>query len=137
MMGRRSRRRDDGAAAVEFALVAPLLILLLMGIITYGYMLSFRQSVSQAAAEGARAAAVAPVAADREAIAKAAVASAMGVTCDSTYLACTVKFPTTCTCVEVTVTHSYKADPTKPVFLGLGLVMPDKLTYKSVAEVSQ
>ncbi|GEP33138.1 hypothetical protein NSZ01_09060 [Nocardioides szechwanensis] len=137
MMGRRSRRRDDGAAAVEFALVAPLLILLLMGIIGYGYMLSFRQSISQAAAEGARAAAVAPATANREAIAKAAVASALGVTCGSTYLACTVAFPATCTCVEVTVTHSYKADPSKPVFLGLGLVMPDKLTYKSVAEVSQ
>lgn len=49
-----------GAAAVEFALIAPLLLLLVFGIIDYGVMLSFRQSVSQSAAEGARAAAVSP-----------------------------------------------------------------------------
>ncbi|MBZ5733172.1 pilus assembly protein [Nocardioides sp. TRM66260-LWL] len=56
------RRRPDerGAAAVEFALVAPLLFLILFGIISYGYMLSYRQSLSQGAAEAARAAAVLP-----------------------------------------------------------------------------
>ena len=40
------RRREDGAAAVEFALVLPILLLLVFGIIGYGYMLSFRQSIS-------------------------------------------------------------------------------------------
>lgn len=54
------RRCDRGAAAVEFAIVVPLLCLLIFGIISYGMMLSFRQNLSQAAAEGARAAAVAP-----------------------------------------------------------------------------
>lgn len=70
--------------AVEFALVAPLLLLLIFGIISYGVMLSFRQNLSQAAAEGARAAAVAPASpTDPEeygavAQAEAAVASALG-----------------------------------------------------------
>ncbi|GEP36937.1 hypothetical protein NPS01_06000 [Nocardioides psychrotolerans] len=137
LLRRRSgRRAERGAAALEFALIAPLLMLMLIGIITYGYMLSFRQSLSQAAAEGARAAAVAPLSANRAALATSAVGSAMGVACGSTYLTCTVTFPTTCTCVSVTVTHSYKADPSKPVFLGLGLVIPDKLTYTAVSEVS-
>ncbi len=57
---RRRRRGDDGAAAVEFAFIAPILIFLLLAIVGYGYMLSFRQAMSQAASEGARAAAVAP-----------------------------------------------------------------------------
>lgn len=51
-------RVQRGAAAVEFALVAPLLFLLLFGIISYGYMLSYRQALSQGAAEAARSAAV-------------------------------------------------------------------------------
>jgi Flp pilus assembly protein TadG len=60
-LGRASRHRaEGGAAAVEFALVAPLLLLLVFGVISYGYMLSFRQALSQGAAEGARAAAVSP-----------------------------------------------------------------------------
>lgn len=59
MLGRTTRRRGNrGAAAVEFALVAPLLFLLLFGIISYGYMLSYRQALSQGAAEAARSAAV-------------------------------------------------------------------------------
>ena len=61
MRGLRTRRRNDtGAAAVEFAFIAPILIFLLLAIVGYGYMLSFRQAMSQAASEGARAAAVAP-----------------------------------------------------------------------------
>jgi Flp pilus assembly protein TadG len=55
---RRRERGQGGAAAVEFALVAPLVLLLLFGIIGYGFMLTFRQALSQGAAEGARSAAV-------------------------------------------------------------------------------
>ncbi|CAN5339959.1 hypothetical protein BH09ACT12_BH09ACT12_09380 [soil metagenome] len=132
-------RRDDGAAAVEFALVVIPLMTLMLGILGYGFMLSFRQSVSQAAAEGARAAAVAPPTADREAVAFAAIAAAMDKECNAagTYLTCTAEVPTTCsTCFEVTVSYAYTADPTKPVFLGLGLVMPDELTYTATAQIS-
>ncbi len=50
--------RDRGAAAVEFALILPVLAALVFGIINYGDILSVRQSVSQAAAEAARAGAV-------------------------------------------------------------------------------
>ena len=58
MPGREGRRRrtESGAAAVEFALVLPLLVVLVLGIISYGVMLSFRQTLSQATTEGARAA---------------------------------------------------------------------------------
>ncbi len=47
-------RRERGAAAVEFALVAPVLFLLLFGIIDYGMYFADALSVRQAAAESAR-----------------------------------------------------------------------------------
>lgn len=50
---------DSGAAILEFALVAILLFTLVFGIIHYGLLLSFKQDMTRAAAEGARAAAVA------------------------------------------------------------------------------
>ena len=50
---RADARGERGAVAVEFALVLPLVLVLLFGIIGYGFMLSFRQGISQAAAEGA------------------------------------------------------------------------------------
>ena len=76
------RRPARGAAAVEFALVAPLLLVLVFGIVDYGIMLSFRQNLSQATAEGARAAAVTQLgaAAPYDAVSKAnaAIAAALG-----------------------------------------------------------
>jgi Flp pilus assembly protein TadG len=54
----RSRRDDRGAAAVEFALVLPVLIMLIFGIIDFGRMLSAKITVTEAAREGARAAAL-------------------------------------------------------------------------------
>jgi Flp pilus assembly protein TadG len=131
------KRPERGAAAVEFALVVPILLLLTFGIISFGFMLSFRQSVSQAAAEGARAAAVAPAAADRSAIARAAVAQVMGVTCGSAYLTCTVTTPPTCApCISVAVVYAYKADPSKPVFPGVAAVTPATLTYTAVSKIA-
>jgi Flp pilus assembly protein TadG len=53
---------DQGSAAVEFALVLPVLVLILFGIIDFGRMLNARITLSQAAHEGARAAAVADTA---------------------------------------------------------------------------
>lgn len=131
-------REERGAAAVEFALVMPLLMVLLFGIIGYGYMLSFRQSISQAAAEGVRAAAVAPVSADREAVAFAAVRSVLGVTCNHDHLTCATSVPASCaTCMTLTVTYDYAADPSKLHLPGADVVTPDTLTYASTVEISQ
>jgi Flp pilus assembly protein TadG len=46
--------RDRGAAAVEFALLLPLLLLLLFGIIDFGRALSAQVTITQAAREGSR-----------------------------------------------------------------------------------
>ena len=55
----RAFRRDErGTALVEFALIAPLLFLLLFGIIDFGRALDYYNQVTQLAGQGARAAAV-------------------------------------------------------------------------------
>lgn len=56
-MRRRTARnapRDRGAAAVEFALLLPLLLVLLFGIIDFGRALNAQITLTQAAREGAR-----------------------------------------------------------------------------------
>jgi Flp pilus assembly protein TadG len=55
---RRSLNRESGAAAVEFALVAPLLFMLLFGIFEFGLVWSQKNVYVGAAREGARYAAV-------------------------------------------------------------------------------
>jgi Flp pilus assembly protein TadG len=50
--------RDRGAAAVEFALLLPVLLLLVFGIIDFGRALNAQITLTQAAREGARLAAL-------------------------------------------------------------------------------
>jgi Flp pilus assembly protein TadG len=52
--GSRNTARDRGAAAVEFALLLPLLLLLLFGIIDAGRAINTQITLTQAAREGAR-----------------------------------------------------------------------------------
>jgi Flp pilus assembly protein TadG len=65
-------RRDEGAAAVEFALVAFILVLLVFGIIQFGYLFFQWLETTHAAREGVRWAALGNPVADVEAKAKAA-----------------------------------------------------------------
>jgi Flp pilus assembly protein TadG len=51
-------RSERGTAIVEFALIAPLLFLLLFGIIDFGRALDYYNQLTQLAGQGARAAAV-------------------------------------------------------------------------------
>ena len=53
-----SAPRDRGAAAVELALVLPVLLLLLLGIIGFGRAWSWQIALTQAAREGVRVAAL-------------------------------------------------------------------------------
>lgn len=48
------RRRESGAAAVELAIILPLLALLLFGIMQYGFYFWARSSAAAAVREGAR-----------------------------------------------------------------------------------
>lgn len=51
---RRLRRQRRGAAAVEFALVAPVLFLLVFGMIEFGRLVMVQQILTNASREGAR-----------------------------------------------------------------------------------
>lgn len=53
---KRRLARQDGVAAVEFAIVAMVFLLFLYGILTYGFIFGLDQSMNHAAEEGARAA---------------------------------------------------------------------------------
>jgi Flp pilus assembly protein TadG len=54
MLGIGKRRHEAGAAAVEFAIVLPLLVLLLFGIVEFGLLLYNQQVITNASREGAR-----------------------------------------------------------------------------------
>ncbi|MGC9668324.1 TadE/TadG family type IV pilus assembly protein [Planosporangium sp. 12N6] len=79
----RRRRGDDGAAAVEMALVLPLLLFIMFGVIDFGRMLNAQITLTEAAREGARAAALGQSA---DARVRAATPNLSGVT--STVTAC-------------------------------------------------
>ncbi|MEQ6202417.1 TadE/TadG family type IV pilus assembly protein [Sulfitobacter sp. HNIBRBA2951] len=68
-----SRFRNDqsGAVAVEFVLIAPILLTLLFGIITVGYFMGVSHSVSQLAAGAARSSVAGLDTIEREALATA------------------------------------------------------------------
>jgi Flp pilus assembly protein TadG len=51
---RATERADDGAAAVEFALVVPLLVMLVFGIVGFGVLFAQQLSLSNSARQGAR-----------------------------------------------------------------------------------
>lgn len=152
-----ARRTDDGAAAIEFAIIMPILMILVFGVISFGYMLSFRQAVSQGAAEGARAAAVAPSSTstgDRQTTARGAINDALrsyGVECkdDGTLVhsggpsgTCTVEVKDSCTagpsgarCAKVTLNYPYRSNSLLPG-LGLNMFMPSELAYTTEVRIS-
>lgn len=51
---RRRHNAEEGAAAVEFALVVPILLLLIFGIINFGIVLAQQLSISNSARQAAR-----------------------------------------------------------------------------------
>jgi Flp pilus assembly protein TadG len=52
--GRSVRKRRRGAAAVEFAIVLPVFVILVFGMIEYGRMVMVQQVITNASREGAR-----------------------------------------------------------------------------------
>jgi Flp pilus assembly protein TadG len=55
-LGHRNRHRSRGQSLVEFAMVLPIFMLILSGILDFGFLLYSRMGVINAAREGARAA---------------------------------------------------------------------------------
>ena len=55
---RQGHQGDQGAAALEFAVVAPVLMLLVFGMLEFGFVFQAQLAVTHAAREGARLAAI-------------------------------------------------------------------------------
>lgn len=90
---RLGRRGDRGASAVEFALVTPLLILLVFGMIDFGFAINRYAQVNNAAREGVREASLKAPAAD---VTNAVNNSADGLGTLSVTLTCVKKDNTAC-----------------------------------------
>ena len=149
-MRMRLRHDQRGAAALEFALVAPLLMFLIYGAVSYGIVLSVKHVMTEAAAEGARAAIGAQIIPGTDADQNAAyvrVASARANGSLGVYKTWAQITPAvgTCpdaapnqvsaVCITVTVTYPYSTHPIIPNAPGLGLVMPATLATSFSVEV--
>jgi Flp pilus assembly protein TadG len=133
------RRGEQGAVLVEFALVVTFLCLIVFGIITFGILLGYRQNLTQAATEAARAASVQQNPADQKTAALAAATSALDEldhTCGTTPeagLTCTVSdafacpADTTLACRTVTVTLDNDRHPVVPKVPLLSVFVPHQL----------
>jgi Flp pilus assembly protein TadG len=73
----RLARCNKGLAAVEFALIAPVLLMLIFGIIIYSLYFCVYMGIRVATAEGARAAVMGLSSAERSTLAKARVAEVL------------------------------------------------------------
>ncbi|NOY27932.1 MAG: pilus assembly protein [Oligoflexia bacterium] len=73
----RRRGRRSGAAAVEFALTAPVLLIMAGGVGDWGFFLARQASVVYAVRDGARAGALTPATGDPAAVARVRTAASL------------------------------------------------------------
>ena len=156
MQGRRqeSPRRcegEAGTALVELALLLAPLCLLLFGIVVYGFLMSFRQNMTQAAGEGARAGAIAPpdsspdthvFAINQATDATSKALQSFGEDCGNGRTTCLVAVdfcpaPSTQKCVTVTVTYDYEHNPLMPDIPIVSGAIPSTFVSKSTAQINQ
>lgn len=157
---RRCDRRDEGTSLVEFSFVMVLFFILLFGIINFGVILSFKQTMTQAASEASRAAAVTiddPSTANDERF-DAAEASvdefnAYGRPCTNADMDCEIDVHdcsvsespglndvddpgTRPDCVTVRLVYDYEDGPILPPFPLIEFMLPDVLEADSTSQIS-
>jgi Flp pilus assembly protein TadG len=118
-------RSESGQALVEFALVAPLVLLLLFGVIQFGIAFNHSISVADAARAGSRAAVIAGPA-NATAAARSAVAAAAGGL-DPTTLSAGTTVTVSGTDVTVRVAYPYSINL-------LGVVVKSGVVSSSITE---
>lgn len=137
-----ARPDEDGAAAVEFALVSLLFLMLVFGIVTFGLVFALNHTLTHAAAEGARSALVATGGATvQEQVAESAATTRLGWLENSANPPEATVGPCVSDpgrqCVEVVTSYNWLENPLVPPLPGLGLVMPDVMTRSAVVQVTQ
>ena len=142
MTGRKLLRRDEaGVALVEFALVVGIFVTILYGLVYFGMALATKQRVTNAAAEGARAAVGADTPAIAQSIAQTRVESLLGApngryTVTPVAAPCNVAVPTGAQCISVTITWDWDNHPVVPEAPGLSLAPINSLGSKAVVQYS-
>jgi Flp pilus assembly protein TadG len=141
---------------VEFAFVVVLLIALLYGIISYGLILSAQSTITQAAADGARAGIVAtssggstgpPCTTSACVVSEGQAGTDIGwmnkgtcgtsatvITCVATEAPCPSNVNNQC--LTVTVTYNYSTSPLFPELPGMGVIMPSTISSTDVLQIS-
>ncbi len=120
-----SRRHQRGVAALEFAILMPALLVFLMLVLNAVMMFAARQSLSLAAAEGARAALRYGSPGDRATVAKNTALTAMawlqnfGATADAQLDTTTGGCSASAACFKVTTKYNYC---TNPLMVGMSLL---------------
>ena len=115
------------------ALVFPVFIFVLYGLITFGVILAQKQQITNAAADGARAAVGQ---ADPVGAATARVQQSLGLPgkYTATYATAPCAAPATGSCITVDIVYDYANHPLVPPAPGLGLVTPNTFTSKAVVQ---
>jgi hypothetical protein len=138
---------EEGVALIEFSLVFALFVFILYALIAFGTALALKQSVTHAAAEGARAAVGViddPATTEDERAEKALdeVRDSLGWIGSDKYSdddvdAQVVECPSSpgSSCMQVKINYPYKDKPIVPSAPGLGVVMPDVMTSTAVVKV--
>lgn len=146
--GERSERDERGSVLVEFSFVFALFVLVIYALITFGLILATKNSITHAAAEGARAAISVPalpaatLAARQQAKAADTVAQSLSWFGSKYQPGDTVATVGPCpsapasSCITVKITYPYQSRPIVPPAPGLGLVTPNTLTSTAVVELS-
>lgn len=113
----RPARGEEGAAAVELAIVLPMLLLLVFGLIDFGRMIQQQIQLTEAVREGARVGAVLGTVADQ----KAKVAKILGTSITPTYTTTAVCTASSAATADAQVTATIAFTPITPVFAAMSL----------------
>lgn len=121
------RKNEKGQSLVEFALVLPILLMLVLGMLEYGWMLNAKISVTAAAREGARASSVIGKenSAQADTVATAAAIKYMGIgTLNANDVDATVSGDT------VTVIISYEKEPLVGLYIKEAMSITSSVTMR-------
>lgn len=144
---RQRLRGERGSVAVEFALIVPVFLVLVYGGLSFGMAMSAKSVVTEAAADGARAAIGVPTASaaqvakdyanqvlNNEGIAyktygsvNATLSTAGDGTCGPSL---------TAQCITVSISYPYSSHPALPNLPGFGLILPSTLNATYTVEVT-
>lgn len=142
-MAQRTRERlarEDGVAALEFAIVSMVFLVLLFGILTYGFIFGMDQSMNHAAEEGARAAISKSDPDDAVDHAKATAYERLSWLQPSIQLSDITASHAPCSndpsveCLTVTITYPWNTRPIIPKFVGLPT--PEQMIASAVIELT-